>query len=140
MSVEHRDVIIIGAGLSGIGAACHLTRNTPNKSYAILESREAMGGTWDLFRYPGGLFSFELADGVDLWDFMNRFQVIVKSSNLGDNRTLAIPVAHTIYFEMGPERRASMGIDESLIRISVGIEDGEDLIADLQQAFAGLGA
>ena len=53
MSVEHRDVIIIGAGLSGIGAACHLTRNTPNKSYAILESREAMGGTWDLFRYPG---------------------------------------------------------------------------------------
>lgn len=53
MSVEHRDVIIIGAGLSGIGAACHLTRNTPNKRYAILESREAMGGTWDLFRYPG---------------------------------------------------------------------------------------
>ena len=53
MSVEHRDVIIIGAGLSGIGAACHLTRNTPYKSYAILESREAMGGTWDLFRYPG---------------------------------------------------------------------------------------
>ena len=53
MSVEHRDVIIIGAGLSGIGAACHLTRNTPNKSYAILESRAAMGGTWDLFRYPG---------------------------------------------------------------------------------------
>jgi cation diffusion facilitator CzcD-associated flavoprotein CzcO len=53
MSVEHRDVIIIGAGLSGIGAACHLTRNTPDKSYAILESRAAMGGTWDLFRYPG---------------------------------------------------------------------------------------
>jgi O-acetylhomoserine (thiol)-lyase len=69
---------------------------------------------------------------------MNRFQVIVKSSNLGDNRTLAIPVAHTIYFEMGPERRASMGIDESLIRVSVGIEDGEDLITDLQQAFAGV--
>ena len=60
---------------------------------------------------------------------------VVKSSNLGDNRTLAIPVAHTIYFEMGPERRASMGIDESLIRISVGIEDSEELVADLQQAF-----
>ena len=53
MSVEHIDVVIIGAGLSGIGAACHLTRNTPTKSYAILESRGAMGGTWDLFRYPG---------------------------------------------------------------------------------------
>ena len=47
------DVIIIGAGLSGIGAACHLERECPDRSYAILESRGAMGGTWDLFRYPG---------------------------------------------------------------------------------------
>ena len=89
----------------------------------------------DLFRAFGGLFSFELQSDVDLWEFLNRLQVIVKSSNLGDNRTLAIPVAHTIYFEMGPERRASMGIDESLIRISSGIEDGEDLLADISAAF-----
>lgn len=47
------DVIIAGAGLSGIGMACHLQKNNPNKSFAILERREAMGGTWDLFRYPG---------------------------------------------------------------------------------------
>lgn len=53
MSKNHVDVVIIGAGLSGIGAACHLERNSPSKSYAILESRGAMGGTWDLFRYPG---------------------------------------------------------------------------------------
>jgi len=89
-----------------------------------------------LFRHPGALFSFELADEVDLWTFLNHLKVIVKSSNLGDNRTLAIPVAHTIYFEMGPERRASMGIDDSLIRISVGIEDEADLLADLDKAFA----
>jgi O-acetylhomoserine (thiol)-lyase len=88
----------------------------------------------ELFRAFGGLFSFELQSDVDLWEFLNRLQVIVKSSNLGDNRTLAIPVAHTIYFEMGPERRASMGIDESLIRISSGIEDSEDLLADLSAA------
>lgn len=50
---EHFDVLIIGAGLSGIGAAYHLQRDCPNKSYAILEGREALGGTWDLFRYPG---------------------------------------------------------------------------------------
>lgn len=87
-----------------------------------------------LFRHPGALFSFELAAGVDIWDFMNRLDVVIKSSNLGDNRTLAIPVAHTIYFEMGPERRASMGIDDSLIRISVGIEDREDLLADFEHA------
>jgi O-acetylhomoserine (thiol)-lyase len=90
-----------------------------------------------LFRYPGALFSFELIAEVDIWAFMNRLEVVVKSSNLGDNRTLAIPVAHTIYFEMGPERRASMGIDDSLIRISVGIEDTDDLLNDLQQALEG---
>jgi monooxygenase len=51
--VEHFDVLIVGAGLSGIGAAHHLQRECPQKSYAILESRDAIGGTWDLFRYPG---------------------------------------------------------------------------------------
>jgi monooxygenase len=50
---EHFDVLIVGAGLSGIGAGCHLRRNCPNRSYVILEAREATGGTWDLFRYPG---------------------------------------------------------------------------------------
>jgi cation diffusion facilitator CzcD-associated flavoprotein CzcO len=50
---EHVDVLIIGAGLSGIGAAVHLQRESPGRSYAILESRAASGGTWDLFRYPG---------------------------------------------------------------------------------------
>jgi len=47
------DVVIVGAGLSGIGAAYHLQEQCPSKSYMILEGREAMGGTWDLFRYPG---------------------------------------------------------------------------------------
>ena len=50
---EHFDVIVVGAGLSGIGAACHLRHKCPNKSLAILEARDAIGGTWDLFRYPG---------------------------------------------------------------------------------------
>ena len=53
MSTEHVDVLIVGAGLSGIGAACRLRRDRPGTSMAILEAREAMGGTWDLFRYPG---------------------------------------------------------------------------------------
>ncbi len=51
--MEHVDVLIVGAGLSGIGAGHHLQANCPGKSYAILEAREAIGGTWDLFRYPG---------------------------------------------------------------------------------------
>jgi monooxygenase len=53
MSYEHVDVLIVGAGLSGIGAGCHLQANCPGKSYAILEARASIGGTWDLFRYPG---------------------------------------------------------------------------------------
>ena len=51
--MEHFDVIIVGAGLSGIGAACHLTTHCPQKSFLILEGRDVIGGTWDLFRYPG---------------------------------------------------------------------------------------
>ncbi len=50
---EHVDVLIVGAGLSGIGAACHLQRRCPGKTYAIFEARDSIGGTWDLFRYPG---------------------------------------------------------------------------------------
>jgi monooxygenase len=50
---EHVDVLVVGAGLSGIGAGCHLETRCPGKSYAILEARSSIGGTWDLFRYPG---------------------------------------------------------------------------------------
>jgi len=90
-----------------------------------------------LFRGYGGLLSFELRDGIDPFDFLNRLKIVVLSSNLGDNRTLAIPVAHTIFYEMGAERRTAMGIADSLIRISTGIEDGADLIGDFRQALQG---
>ncbi|HET7031538.1 MAG TPA: PLP-dependent transferase, partial [Casimicrobiaceae bacterium] len=73
-------------------------------------------------------------DGIDCFDLLNRLEIVVSSSNLGDNRTLAIPVAHTIFWEMGPARRKEMGIADSLIRVSVGIEDRDDLIGDFEQA------
>jgi monooxygenase len=53
MTTEHVDVLIVGAGLSGIGAAYHLQKQCPNKKVVIVERRQAIGGTWDLFRYPG---------------------------------------------------------------------------------------
>src|SRR5437773_7321473 len=53
MSTEHFDVLVVGAGLSGIGAGYHLQEKCPNRSYAVLEARDSIGGTWDLFRYPG---------------------------------------------------------------------------------------
>jgi O-acetylhomoserine (thiol)-lyase len=87
-----------------------------------------------LFRAYGGLFSFELREDIDCFDYLNRMQLAIPASNLGDTRTLVIPVAHTIFYEMGAERRASMGIAESLIRVSVGLEDTDDLVEDFRQA------
>jgi O-acetylhomoserine (thiol)-lyase len=87
-----------------------------------------------LFRSAGSLLSFELKDGIDCFDYLNRLKLGIPASNLGDTRTLVIPVAHTIFFEMGAERRASMGIAESLIRVSVGIEDTADLVDDFRNA------
>ncbi len=88
------------------------------------------------FKAYGALMSIELAEGIDCFDFLNRMQLVISSRHLGDNRTLAIPVAHTIYWEMGPQRRAEMGIADSLIRLSIGIEDLDDLIGDFKQALA----
>lgn len=90
----------------------------------------------ELFRYFGALFSVELTDDINCFDFLNKLDLVICSSNLGDTRSLGIPVAHSIYYEMGPERRASMGIDDSLVRISVGIEETDDLLADFEQALA----
>lgn len=102
--------------------------------YPGLESHPQHAIARDLFRAFGGLFSFELKDGIDCFDFLNRLKLGISASNLGDTRTLVIPVAHTIFYEMGAERRAAMGIAESLIRVSVGIEDTVDIVGDFRQA------
>jgi O-acetylhomoserine (thiol)-lyase len=98
--------------------------------YPGLESHPQHAISAELFRAHGSLLSFELKDGIDCFDFLNRLKLAIPASNLGDTRTLIIPVAHTIFYEMGAERRASMGIAESLIRVSVGIEDAADLLED----------
>ncbi|MDO8522442.1 MAG: cystathionine gamma-synthase family protein [bacterium] len=105
--------------------------------YPGLESHPQHKRAKSLFRGSSGLMSFELKHGIDHLEFLNRLQISVMGSNLGDTRTMVIPVADTIFHEMGPERRASMGIADSLIRVSTGIEDAEDLIADFEQALSG---
>ncbi|MDQ9170215.1 cystathionine gamma-synthase family protein [Oxalobacteraceae bacterium R-40] len=104
--------------------------------YPGLPTHPQHGLAGELFKAFGGLFSFELKPEIDCFDYLNRLKLAIPASNLGDTRTLVIPVAHTIFYEMGPERRASMGIAESLIRVSVGIEDTEDLLEDFRQALA----
>ncbi|GJI92941.1 cystathionine gamma-synthase family protein [Duganella hordei] len=105
--------------------------------YPGLKSHPQHGISTELFRSYGSLLSFELKDGIDCFDFLNRLKLAIPASNLGDTRTLVIPVAHTIFYEMGAERRASMGIAESLIRVSVGIEDADDLLDDFACALEG---
>ena len=90
----------------------------------------------ELFKHCGALFSIELNDEIDCFDFLNRLNLVISASNLGDTRSLGIPVAHTIYHEMGPERRATMGIDDSLVRFAIGIEETEDLLADFEAALS----
>ena len=88
------------------------------------------------FKAYGALMSIELADGIDCFDLLNRLELVISSSHLGDNRTLAIPVAHTIYWEWAG-RRAEMGIADSLIRSRSGSRRGRPH-QRLEQASASL--
>lgn len=105
-------------------------------SYPGLESHPQHQRARKLF---GGKFSnllgVELAAGIDSFEFLNQLQIVILATHVGDTRTLALPAAQTIYYEMGPALRAQMGIADGLIRLSIGIEDEEDLLADFAQAF-----
>jgi O-acetylhomoserine (thiol)-lyase len=82
----------------------------------------------------GTLLSFTLNPSLDGIEFLNRLKVPVLATHVGDTRTLALPAARTIYHEMGAAMRQKMGIDDNLIRVSVGIEDTDDLLHDFEQA------
>ncbi len=105
-------------------------------SYPGLESHPQHERARKLF---GGKFSnllaVELAAGIDSFEFLNQLQIVILATHVGDTRTLALPAAQTIYYEMGQALRAQMGIADGLIRLSIGIEEEEDLLADFAQAF-----
>ncbi|WP_100657236.1 cystathionine gamma-synthase family protein [Alteromonas flava] len=84
----------------------------------------------------GAILSIELQSHIDPVAFLNALKLVLSATHLGDTRTLALPVASTIFFENGAKARQEMGISDSLIRFSIGIEDIHDLIADFKQAFA----
>ena len=105
-------------------------------SYPGLESHPQHERARHLFggKYSN-LLAIELVAGIDSFDFLNQLQVVILATHVGDTRTLALPAAQTIYYEMGPALRAQMGIADGLIRLSIGIEEEEDLLADFAQAF-----
>lgn len=89
-----------------------------------------------LFKKFGAMLSFDLIDSENCCEFLNKLNIVISATHLGDNRTLALPVAGTIYYEMGLAVRKEMGISENMIRCSIGIENSADLIADFEQALA----
>lgn len=89
VGAEHFDILIVGAGLSGIGAAWHLQRRLPEKSYAIFEARSGMGGTWDLFRYPG------VRSDSDMFTLGYRFKPWTKAKALADGPSIREYVIET---------------------------------------------
>jgi monooxygenase len=82
VATDHVDVLIIGAGLSGIGAACHLQDKCPNRDFAILEARDCIGGTWDLFRYPG------VRSDSDMFTLGYSFQPWTNAKSIADGRSI----------------------------------------------------
>ncbi|GAB4585837.1 flavin-containing monooxygenase [Nocardia sp. IFM 10818] len=99
---EHFDVLIVGAGLSGIGAAHHLQEAFPGRSYAILEARTAIGGTWDLFRYPG------VRSDSDMHTLGYRFRPWTQAAAIADGPSILDYIRDTAA-EGGIDRRIRFG-------------------------------
>ena len=103
--MDHVDVLILGAGLSGIGAACHLETERPGTSYAIVEAREDLGGTWDLFRYPG------VRSDSDMFTLGYSFEPWVEAEAIADGPSIlsyirATAHAHGVEGKIAYRRRA----------------------------------
>ena len=95
---EHLDVLIVGAGISGIGAGYHLNERCPGKSYAILEARDDLGGTWDLFRYPG------IRSDSDMHTLGYRFKPWTDAKSIADGDSILSYVRQTAH-ENGIEQK-----------------------------------
>lgn len=102
--------------------------------YPMLDSHPQFAMASQCFGAGSWLLSFELRRPAEMFATINRLQIPIKATGLGDTRSLVIPVAPTIYWEAGAQVRAEMGIADGLIRLSVGLEDAQDLLADLDQA------
>lgn len=103
-------------------------------NYPFLKSHPEHELSRQLFSGGSWLLSFELVDEDSCIGFTDALQMIIKATGLSDARTLIIPVAHTIFWEMGAEKRNQMNINDSLLRLSVGLEGSDAIIADIAQA------
>ncbi|WP_437537481.1 NAD(P)/FAD-dependent oxidoreductase [Sorangium sp. So ce726] len=130
MSIEHFDVLIVGAGLSGIGAGYHLQTRCPGKRYAILEGRSAIGGTWDLFRYPG------VRSDSDMFTLGYSFRPWKEAKAIADGPSIRDYVRDTAR-ELGIDRHirfnhrvrsASWSSEHARWTVEVDVGPGEELV------------
>ena len=99
---EHVDVVVVGAGISGIGAGYHLQTMCPGRSYVILEARDDIGGTWDLFRYPG------VRSDSDMHTLGYRFKPWTASKAIADGPSIMEYLRETVA-EFGIDRHIRFG-------------------------------
>ena len=104
MNAQHFDILIIGAGLSGIGTACQLTAEFPHKTLAVLERRERLGGTWDLFRYPG------IRSDSDMLTFGYKFRPWQRTEGAGRRRRRSASTSPTPPLEYGVDEKIQYGL------------------------------
>ncbi|HNG56028.1 MAG TPA: NAD(P)/FAD-dependent oxidoreductase, partial [Solirubrobacterales bacterium] len=141
-SQDELDVVIIGAGVSGIGAAYQLQKQHPGKSYAILESRNDLGGTWDLFRYPG------IRSDSDLYTFGYQFKPWTDEKAIADGPAIKAYINETAV-ENGIDKRIRYGhkvvraewsSDQALWTLTVELADtGETFEMKAKWIFAATG-
>jgi O-acetylhomoserine (thiol)-lyase len=150
LSSEHAHAISLGAETLALRAA--QTSKTAMELAVYLESHSAVQRVFypmleshpqhqfakQHFSAGSWLLAFEVGNEAACLKFINRLKLPVVATGLGDTRSLIIPVAPTIFWEMGAAARADMGISDGLIRFSVGLEDTADLLADFEQALRGL--
>lgn len=117
--MEHLDVLIVGAGLSGVGAACHLRQRCPRKSFAIFEGRAAMGGTWDLFRYPG------IRSDSDMYTLGYRFRPWREPKAIADGPAILNYIRETAA-EFGVDRK--IRFNHRVRRVSWSVDDARWIV------------
>ena len=138
LGLETLDLRVQRSCQNALAVAKHLQSKAEiiSVEYPLLENSNYFANASKQFSGGGGIVSFSFSDKETTYAFLNRLNIIKRGTNVQDNKSLAIATYHTIYAEYSDEQKAAYGLTEGMIRLSVGIEDLEDLLADIDQALA----
>lgn len=138
LGLETMDLRVKRSCENALAVAKHLQSKPEiiSVEYPFLETSRYRTHASQYFNGGGGIVSLSFKDKASAYTFLNRLNIIKRGTNVQDNKSLAIATYHTIYAEYSDEQKAAYGLTEGMIRLSVGIEDLEDLIADIDQALA----